>query len=449
MSKRTWLVFSILFDLIAVNAAIILAFYIRFMGELPLVNFSAYSEIAIAITITYFISAYLSSIYAAEDLFGSGLMEPVLKAVTISWLLLAGFIWLFQAFSFPRLVFVLSWFLAITFIYSWRYLSLNVLRIDWPKQNILIIGNKPIAKDIIEKLKSQKHLGYQVVGIIADVEIKKFAGVDILGKPGDIANTVKNHNISRIIITIPLKAAILEQLAELGLQDLKIEVVPDLYEILVGKVDYNTLTDIPLLELTNSEATSSYRIFKRFLDVTISSAGLLALGPTVILPAAIAIKLSSKGPVLYKQQRVGKNQNIFTIIKLRTMREDAEERTGAVFASKKDSRVTTVGRILRTYRLDELPQLVNILKGEMSFVGPRPERPEFVEQFLKEIPGYASRFKLKPGATGLAQISGSYATDAANKLKFDLFYLYHRTLFLDIKITFKTIKVMISGTGSH
>ncbi len=169
----------------------------------------------------------------------------------------------------------------------------------------------------------------------------------------------------------------------------------------------------------------------------------------MIIPAAILIRLTSKGPVFYRQERVGRNGNIFQMVKLRTMHQDAEKRTGPVMAKEDDIRVTKVGRFLRKYRLDEFPQLVSILKGEMSFVGPRPERPEFVEKFKREIPGYASRLSLQPGATGLAQISGSYASDAQNKLKIDLFYLYHRSYLLDIKIFLKTIKVMISGTGSH
>lgn len=450
MSKKTWVFTSILFDLAAVNGAIIVAFFIRFSGNPPDFNFNAYTKLALFITVIYFLAAYLSSVYSIEDLLSSSLLEPVFKAITISWVILGAFIWLYRAFTFPRLVFALAWVFAIIFLYAWRFVSLNVLSIDWPKQRVLIVGTKPITKEIISKLKIHAHWGYEIVGIVSDANGREsYAKIPVIGATNQIPDLVSKYSVSRIIITSPLKSAILEQLAALGLQNLRIEVVPDLYEILVGRVDYNTLTDIPLLELTNSDAKSSYKVFKRITDIALATIGLAISFPIVILPASIIIKFTSKGPIFYKQQRIGQNSNSFTLIKLRTMYDNAEISSGPVMAKKKDHRVTAIGRILRKYRLDELPQLVNIIKGEMSFVGPRPERPEFVSEYAREIPGYVSRFKLQPGATGLAQISGSYATDAKNKLKFDLFYLYHRSFLLDLKIIFKTVRVMISGTGSH
>jgi len=450
MSKRNWLGLSIIIDLLVVNAAIILAFYLRFLGYPPDFNFDAYTKLAAVISGTYFLSAYLSSVYSAQEVMSGRYFEPIIKSVTISWLLFGLVIWLSRSFAFPRLVFGLGWLITMILMFSWRFIASKVLTVDWPKQRILLVGLKPITRDIIIKLRSDKTWGYEVVGIVSNTTNKTELGnVPILGKKENIPSLIREHSIDRIIITEPLKAKILEKLAEMGIQDLKIEVVPDLYEILVGKVNYTTLTDIPLLELTNSNINPSYKIFKRLTDITIAVFGLFMLLPLVIIPAAILIRLTSKGPVFYRQERVGRNGNIFQMVKLRTMHQDAEKRTGPVMAKEDDIRVTKVGRFLRKYRLDEFPQLVSILKGEMSFVGPRPERPEFVEKFKREIPGYASRLSLQPGATGLAQISGSYASDAQNKLKFDLFYLYHRSYLLDIKIVLKTIKVMISGTGSH
>jgi lipopolysaccharide/colanic/teichoic acid biosynthesis glycosyltransferase len=164
---------------------------------------------------------------------------------------------------------------------------------------------------------------------------------------------------------------------------------------------------------------------------------------------ALAIKLKSPGPALYTQQRVGKNQKTFTLYKFRTMVENAETATGPVLAQDGDDRITGVGRFLRKYRLDELPQVFNVLKGDMSFVGPRPERPFFVKRFNKSIPGYSERFKVKPGVTGLAQVNGSYATTPGNKLKYDLIYIYNQSIFLDLKIFLSTIKVVLTASGSR
>ena len=404
---------------------------------------------ALVITFIYLLSAYFSSVYTIEELLGSGLFEPVLKAVTITWLILAFVIWFYRAFTFPRIVFAGGWLLAIAFIYSWRFASFNLLKINLPEARILIVGTKPIAADIIAKLK-ESIFGYHLVGIVSDESPEGlFAGVPVIGKTADIVNLLEEHSVNRMIITSSLSTKVFEKLAESGLQNLKIEVVPDLYEILVGKVDYNTLTDIPLLELTSISVKSSYVLLKRLGDIVFAAVLLTVSFPLVILPAVILIKLTSKGPIFFKQERVGREGKVFRVVKLRTMYDDAEKETGPTLAKAKDKRITRVGAFLRKYRLDELPQMVNILKGEMSFVGPRPERPEFVNEFNEKIPGYASRFKLQPGATGLAQISGNYTTDAANKLKYDLFYLYHRSLLLDLKIIFKTIRVMISGTGSH
>ncbi|TET54468.1 MAG: sugar transferase [Actinobacteria bacterium] len=449
MNKRFWATTSFFYDAMAVNLAIIVAFYIRFAGKPPEFNFSAYTKLAVFITLVYLVSAYLSSVYTVEDLLNAGYLEPVIKAVTISWLILGAFIWLFQFFEFPRLVFLIGWFFAVVFVYGWRYISIGVLRNKWPKQKILIVGTKPIAKQIISKLREENNLSYKLVGVVSDADNKKYGGAPVIGKTGDIPQLVKEHGIDRLIITDPLRIVTIEQLAEMGLPNLRIEVVPNLYEILVGRVDYNTLTDIPLLELTQSNNKSTYKALKRLTDIVLSVIGLLILFPLVILPSAILIKLTSKGKIFYRQERVGQKSKIFHIVKLRTMYSDAEKKSGPVLAEKKDKRVTPIGRLLRKYRLDELPQLINILEGEMSFIGPRPERPEFVEKYKKKIPGYAARFRLKPGASGLAQISGSYTTDVQNKFRFDLFYLYHSSFWLDIKIILKTIRVMISGTGFH
>jgi lipopolysaccharide/colanic/teichoic acid biosynthesis glycosyltransferase len=191
-----------------------------------------------------------------------------------------------------------------------------------------------------------------------------------------------------------------------------------------------------------------YAFLKRLADLLFSSLLLVAAGP-LLLVSIVAMVASAGLPVFFSQERVGRNLKPFRVHKLRTMVKDAEETTGPVIAGENDDRITTAGRFLRRFRIDELPQLINIIKGEMSFVGPRPERPFFVQRYLKEVPGYRERFNVKPGATGLAQVSGSYATTPERKLKYDLIYIYHQNPLMDIQIVTETLRVVLTGRGAR
>jgi exopolysaccharide biosynthesis polyprenyl glycosylphosphotransferase len=238
-----------------------------------------------------------------------------------------------------------------------------------------------------------------------------------------------------------------EDLALNNESEVRVEVIPELYEIFIGTV-YSTVSDIPLMELTRPATPGWFRTAKRFIDIALALVLLVVLSPLLVL-AALAVLVTMGTPVFYRQERVGKDLKPFDVIKFRTMVRDAEARSGPVLADEDDPRITPVGRVLRRYRIDELPQLVNILLGQMSFVGPRPERPFFVEQYLAQIPGYRERFKVKPGVTGLAQVSGGYATTPERKLKFDLIYMYHQNLLMDLQILVETVRVVLTGHGAR
>ncbi|HEY8362361.1 exopolysaccharide biosynthesis polyprenyl glycosylphosphotransferase [Caldicoprobacter faecalis] len=189
-----------------------------------------------------------------------------------------------------------------------------------------------------------------------------------------------------------------------------------------------------------------YEKIKRVMDIVLSLIGLVIAIPLMLI-FGIAIKLESKGPVFYCQERVGKNGKVFMLYKLRSMYQNAEE-NGAKWAEKDDPRVTKVGRIMRKTRIDELPQLFNVLKGDMSIVGPRPERPIFTYQFNEQIPGFVNRLQVKPGLTGWAQVNGGYELGPAEKLEYDLYYIENRSIWMDIKIMLKTVKVILTGKGA-
>ena len=210
----------------------------------------------------------------------------------------------------------------------------------------------------------------------------------------------------------------------------------------MGKMRMTHLGEIPLIELSSEPLKEKDKVAKKIMDVFFSLFILLLFSPLMLL-IAIIIKTESKGPFLYKQKRVGMNEKIYQVYKFRSMLDNAEERTGPVLARENDERETKIGRLLRRLHLDELPQFLNILKGEMSLIGPRPERPVFIKEFEKAIPGYSGRFLVRPGIAGLAQLYGEYDTSPENKLKYDLTYINNWSLGLDVKIFFMSLEIIL------
>ncbi|MDP3013405.1 MAG: sugar transferase [Candidatus Subteraquimicrobiales bacterium] len=451
MAKSKWVMASVIFDALLVNAGIVLAFLIRFGGRLPAFNFQAYVNLAIFITLIQLVCFYIYDLYEPEEIRSAwDILSAVVKATTLGLIIIVAFTFFYRFFAFPRTVFILSWFLVVFLVTNWRMFVMRVLKIKWPAQRILIVGSNNTAKEILRELRERQQWGYEVVGLVEkEKEGKVIEGAPVLGGIQDISRIVDKYKVDRVIVTIPVRhRELLEDLAKSRETYVKVEAVPELYEIFLGKVDYSLISDIPLVELTKRPVPEWVHLIKRLLDIIMSLILILITLPLMLL-SVILIKLTSPGPVLYTQERVGQNEKIFTIYKFRTMIEGAEDESGPVLATENDARITKVGKFLRRYRLDELPQLFNILEGSMSFVGPRPERLFFIEKYKKEIPGYEERFKVKPGVTGLAQASGTYATTPETKLKYDLIYVYHQSIFLDIKVLAQTLKVVLTGKGAR
>ena len=339
---------------------------------------------------------------------------------------------------------------------SFRFIFRSVLKLFLIKgigaRSTIIVGSGEDAFHIADEMNKNLSLGFSLKGYFNIVESNHMNRYcKYLGKPEDIDQFLKNNKVHEMIIALENHEhdKLLQVIGQFNYLDICIKIIPDMYEAITGQVSIDTIRGLPLLNI-NPNIITEYQIFiKRIGDILISSFALILLFPLNILIGCF-IKLNSKGDILYTQKRLGLNEKEFTLIKFRTMYLDSEKDTGPIWAEKDDPRITTAGRILRRYHLDEIPQLFNVILGEMSIIGPRPERPEIIGQIMKDIPYYSRRYKVKPGITGWAQIKGVYdtsLTDVKNKLKHDFYYIENMSLFLDLKIIFLTLIVVLKGKG--
>lgn len=315
-----------------------------------------------------------------------------------------------------------------------------------PEKNTLIVGWNVEAVQLYDRLLATPALGFNIKGFIrpaGEDRKRHYKNVTVLGGLENFGNVVKQFNISDALIVLsPSEKQYLPQIVDLCIKySVEYSIVSDAYE-----EDYDHIVRYIIKEVVASREFG----FRRIFDVVISLTLLILLFPVLVI-TSIAIKLDSPGPIFYSQQRLGKDGKIFKIYKFRSMVQDAEKLTGPVWAGKTDPRITKVGKILRKTRIDELPQLMNVLIGDMSFIGPRPERPFFAEQFRKQIPFYMARLKAKPGITGLAQVTVGYdetIEDVKEKIKKDIEYIENSSsILLNLKILLKTVCVVLKGEG--
>jgi sugar transferase (PEP-CTERM system associated) len=337
---------------------------------------------------------------------------------------------------------------AITLI-LWRGLFLAVNSLPDFAQRVVILGDAPLGQHLFEELSARPEFGFRVVGQVSENTGRPYKGGT---SRDDLTELVEAQRATRIILAFGERRGRLpvEQLLTFKKRGIVLQDGADLYEAVTGKVPYESLSLGWLLCSTGIETSRLTLALKRASSFLFSAVGLIAALPLMPL-IALAIKLDSIGPVFYRQPRVGRDGHVFSCYKFRTMRIDAEEKSGPTFATDNDHRVTTVGRFLRTSRLDEIPQLWNVLKGDMNLIGPRPERPKFVDHFNRAIPWYHLRHSVRPGVTGWAQVRYGYGNsveDAKQKLGYDLFYIKNMSQGLDFLILFHTIKIVLLGRGA-
>ncbi|TKJ42398.1 exopolysaccharide biosynthesis polyprenyl glycosylphosphotransferase [candidate division LCP-89 bacterium B3_LCP] len=318
-------------------------------------------------------------------------------------------------------------------------------------RNALIIGFNERAKAFLRQTQRVPDIGYNIRGFLNGTLEEEYLGVKVISDYDHLEDTVRNNHVHEVIL-VPapdereLIPGIISRLANLHVG---IKMLPDLTETLYGHVRTAHIRSVPLIQVFPDLLSPWQRWLKRISD-TIVSASVLTFGSPLYLLIGLAIKINSKGPVLYRQQRVGRGGKEFILYKFRSMRQDAEARTGPVWAGKDDPRITSMGRIMRKLHIDEFPQFINVLKGDMALVGPRPERPKFVNDFKSKIPLYERRMNIKPGITGWAQVKHKYdesLTDVKDKLQYDLFYLENMSLALDLKIILSTLGIMFQYKG--
>ncbi len=387
------------------------------------------------------------------------LFVRTLQALGAASLILAVFYYWIPALVIGRGVFIIAAGLVIVVTIGWRIAFVWVTRHVRPRERILLVGTSPAAVRFARELQDrQSELGVVIVGF-ADAGPEaaerglELSGSSIVHGIDDIPALVKSLSVDRVVVSLADARGRLpmDKLLQMRMAGVSFAQLPSVYEEYTGKIAVDNLRPSWLVFSDGFEKVTDTRGMKRLVDLAAASLVFLLALPLMVVAAA-AIKISSSGPALYRQARVGLNGRVFTIVKFRSMQVDAEAGTGAVWSTPgRDSRVTAVGGFLRRSRIDELPQLWNVLRGDMSLVGPRPERPEFVEGLTENIPFYGLRHAVRPGLTGWAQVRypyGASVEDALQKLQYDLFYIKNRSMALDLYIMFETLKTVVTRSGS-
>jgi sugar transferase (PEP-CTERM system associated) len=449
----------VLVEHVLIVAALFFAAILRFgVPDHPLAFGAALWGRAVLVAIVLQICLHYCDLYDLRTLSDRrDLITGLLRALGAASVILAIFYYWIPALVIGRGVTAISSILIIGLVAGWRmafeWLSLR----GRPAERLLIVGTGFAAVELARELfQRRSELGVDLVGFVDSDPARVGAPVinpGVIGTVGDIPDIVRSRRVDRVVVSLADARGKLDMNQLLAMkmnQGVRFDHLASVYEQYTGKIAVENLRPSWMIFSEGFRKSTWQSAVKRAFDVTLALVGLLLAAPIMALVAA-AIKLTSPGPLLYSQRRVGKDDRAFTIYKFRSMRANAEAASGAVWATPGDPRVTPLGRVLRRTRLDELPQLWNVLVGDMSFVGPRPERPEFVDELTQQIPFYGQRHGVRPGLTGWAQVRhryGSSVDDAQEKLQYDLFYIKHMSTAFDLFIVLETVKTVLVRGGS-
>ncbi len=466
MSKKVEKILVLLVDFVAINSASIAFIYFRV--ESGLFEILTEPAVFLAMGVLYF---YWLIIFTFVGMYRTWFASS--RFDELSNLFKASFFGIFVLFfailyddsvhgiaSSNRFLILIYWAVFLFFVgfgrVSIRSFQRSLLIKGIGRRNAVIIGFNAKANSMHNTIDEYRALGLDIIGYLAvkDENVgKAYGDVKVLDTYRNVKKILKEKNVSEIILALEAHEAdvLMQVVADCEMEEVSIKIIPDLYEIISGQARTSQIYGFPLIDIMPQLMPEWEKKIKRILDIVISLLILILSLPVTIF-TAVAIKIDSKGPVFYKQDRSGLNGKVFKIIKFRSMVKDAESKSGPVWSSRGDPRITRIGAFIRKVRIDEFPQMWNVLKGDMSLVGPRPERPYFVEQLSKEIPLYKRRLKVRPGVTGWAQVKHKYdetVEDVKTKLRFDLFYIENMSLRNDLKILFRTIFVVLFGKGHY
>lgn len=451
---------TVLFDMVSIIAAFLISFYIRFNTtftnifsvEKGFPELSWYFYFAVFTLPVWILTLLNFKMYKLRrNVFIGDEFVQIVKCVSTSILLSIGIIFFFRDVPYSRLVFILIWFFAIVFLTFDRYIMLKVEKTFYNKniglKKVAIVGTSEMADSIYKTLSKDRFTGFQIEGFFSPEQPGKeySKGKNFLGYFDSIPQKIKESKIQNLLFCLPPEQN--DNLYKIikNCEGINVEfmLVPDFMELISSRLKITEIDGIPLMIIKSFPLSIWDRIIKRVFDLFTSFIILTLISP-IFLVLALLVKLTSKGPVFYKQERVSIDGGKFNMLKFRSMRTDAEADGTPKFASKDDNRYSPVGLFLRKYSLDELPQFLNVLKGDMSIVGPRPEREYFINIMKDSVSKYLERHRVKCGITGWAQVNGlrGSASSIQTRIEYDIYYIENWSLVFDIKIILKTLKEM-------
>lgn len=383
------------------------------------------------------------------------LTASLVQAMAAAAVALAVITYALPPLAIGRGILLIGVLLTVLCLLAWRLGFVALTRSSEFQERVVILGTGPVARRVAQEVLARPHLGLKVHGFVDDdpaLQGVSIVNPRVIGTTADLPGLVERDAVGRVVVALNERRGRLpiDVLLDLKVHGTRVHDAASFYEAVTGKILIENLRPSWFVFSDGFRPARLPRLIKRTGDLLLAAVGLAVAAPVMLL-IAVLVRLDSPGPALFRQERVGEGDRVFTLYKFRSMRVDAEAATGPIWAEENDPRVTRVGRWLRKLRLDELPQLWNVLRGDMSFVGPRPERPHFVEQLKRQIPYYSQRHAVKPGLTGWAQVRypyGNTVADAVEKLQYDLYYIKNLSLALDLTIVLQTIKVVLLGRGA-
>ena len=450
--KTNWLLslFTVFVDGLMIVAAFLAAYYLRRVTQYPRpLNehpFTYYAGMLAIHTATTLVTFFFFRVYhfrrGSSRIDRSYTIVAAISFGSVAAIALTAFVYK-NELDYPRAMVIYAWVLSILFVMVGRLLT-GWLHSRFRRSNptrVIVVGAGDVGRMIMQKITQSPQLGYQMVGFADDLPgLKDVSGFPVLGQTHQLRHLIEQHDVTEVIIGLPEASheQVLDLISQAEQQKATVRVFPDVFQIIASEISIDDLNGLPLLTVRDVALRGWRMAVKRGMDLLVSGLTLVVISPMMMF-IALLIKLDSPGPVFYAQERMGLDAKPFQVLKFRSMRADAEKDTGPVWAKKNDPRVTRLGNFIRRHSLDELPQFINVLVGDMSLVGPRPERPVFVEQFRQVVPRYMDRHREKAGLTGWAQVNGLRGdTSIIERTKYDLWYIENWSVWLDIKIIIKT-----------